>query len=66
MERPNNLILCNNVQKLDDGIATKEIILQGAAIVLAPLLLHSFVIEGVPILLPHPAQWGGYVVLTRP
>ena len=26
MERPNNLILCNNVQKLDDGIATKEII----------------------------------------
>ena len=27
---------------------------QGAAVVLAPLLLHNYVVVGVPILLPHP------------
>ena len=30
--------------------------LQGGALKLAPHLLHSYVVEGVPILVPHPVM----------
>ena len=38
---------------------------QGKEIVLAPPLLHSYVEEGTPILLPHPVFWNSEF-LKRP